>query len=129
MATDGQDNWRTLDAAIHPDEAQYEGWYAVALAEEVLADVPLGCDFLGGRVVVYRPRLRRARRPHCTLSAYGGRSRSRRDRRGQYSLCLSPFLLRVRGRMHVHSFTESPTAFRACLQLSLHRTLRSDLGV
>ena len=53
MATD-QESWKSLDAVVRPDEEQYEGWYAVTLAEEVPADGPLGCDFLGGRVIVYR---------------------------------------------------------------------------
>jgi len=65
----GQEGWRSLDALVRPDDAQYEGWYAVALAEEIRADRPFGCDFLGGRVVVYRrasgePVVLTARCPH-----------------------------------------------------------------
>jgi phenylpropionate dioxygenase-like ring-hydroxylating dioxygenase large terminal subunit len=62
-------DWHALDAKLRPDDPQPEGWYAVALAEEVVADKPHGCDFLGGRVVVYRqaggdPVVMTARCPH-----------------------------------------------------------------
>ena len=48
---------------------QPEGWYAVALSSEVPASGPVGTDFLGGRVVVYRkasgePVVMTARCPH-----------------------------------------------------------------
>ncbi|MBW2498481.1 MAG: Rieske 2Fe-2S domain-containing protein [Deltaproteobacteria bacterium] len=63
------DGWRGLDAVIRPDEPAYEGWYVVALAEEVGQERPIGCDFLGGRVAVYRrasgePVVLTARCPH-----------------------------------------------------------------
>jgi phenylpropionate dioxygenase-like ring-hydroxylating dioxygenase large terminal subunit len=48
------DDWHALDAKLHPEDPQPEGWYAVALSEEVTSGAPYGCDFLGGRVVVYR---------------------------------------------------------------------------
>jgi len=32
----------------------HQNWYAVAMADEVVAGQPYGTDFLGGRVVVYR---------------------------------------------------------------------------
>ncbi|HPG27056.1 MAG: Rieske 2Fe-2S domain-containing protein [Spirochaetaceae bacterium] len=47
-------DWRRLDAVVRPEEPQPEGWYAVALSEDVGPDRPYGCDFLGGRIVVYR---------------------------------------------------------------------------
>jgi phenylpropionate dioxygenase-like ring-hydroxylating dioxygenase large terminal subunit len=64
-----QQEWRSLDAVIRPEEPQHEGWYAVALSEEVSQDRPFGCEFLGGRVVVYRrssgePVVLTARCPH-----------------------------------------------------------------
>ena len=63
------ENWRELSADIQPDQAHYQGWYAVALSIEVEADQPVGRDFLGGRVVVYRrssgdPVVLTARCPH-----------------------------------------------------------------
>ena len=63
------EDWHELDATIRPDDPQPEGWYAVALASEVGTDQPFGCDFLGGRVVVYRrsdgtPVVLTARCPH-----------------------------------------------------------------
>jgi phenylpropionate dioxygenase-like ring-hydroxylating dioxygenase large terminal subunit len=62
-------DWHELDAMIRPDDPQPEGWYAVALASEVETGQALGCDFLGGRVVVYRrsgstPVVLTARCPH-----------------------------------------------------------------
>ena len=61
--------WQELDARVRPEDPQPEGWYAVALSEEVPADGPIGTDFLGGRVVVYRkasgePVVMTARCPH-----------------------------------------------------------------
>ncbi len=61
--------WQTLDAVIRPGDPQPEGWYAVALSEEIREGKPFGCDFLGGRVVVYRrasgePVVTTARCPH-----------------------------------------------------------------
>jgi phenylpropionate dioxygenase-like ring-hydroxylating dioxygenase large terminal subunit len=50
----GEDGWRQLSADLHPEQTHYQGWYAVALSSEVGEDKPLGCDFLGGRVAVYR---------------------------------------------------------------------------
>jgi len=50
------DDWRALDAVVRPEDPQPEGWYAIALAEELGPRGPIGCDFLGGRVVVYRDR-------------------------------------------------------------------------
>ena len=69
MGEANEESWRSLDAVVRPEDPQYEGWYAVALAEEVSADQPYGCDFLGGRVVVYRrksgePVVMTARCPH-----------------------------------------------------------------
>lgn len=52
----GDDGWRQLSAALHPEQTHYQGWYAVALASEVEEDQPLGRDFLGGRVAIYRRR-------------------------------------------------------------------------
>jgi phenylpropionate dioxygenase-like ring-hydroxylating dioxygenase large terminal subunit len=52
----GDDAWRQLSAALQPEQTHYQGWYAVALASEVGADEPLGRDFLGGRVAIYRRR-------------------------------------------------------------------------
>jgi len=65
----GQDDWHALDARLRPEDPQPEGWYAVALAEEIRDRQPYGCDFLGGRVVVYRkqsgqPVVMTARCPH-----------------------------------------------------------------
>lgn len=62
-------DWRSLDAVVRPEDPQPEGWYAVALSQEIPADRPHGCDFLGGRVVVYRrasgePVVLTARCPH-----------------------------------------------------------------
>ena len=64
-----EDDWHSLDAQIRPEDPQPQGWYAVALAEEISTDKPYGCDFLGGRVVVYRradgdPVVLSARCPH-----------------------------------------------------------------
>lgn len=53
MATTETD-WQNLDAVLRPEDLQPEGWYAVALADEIPPDVPFGTDFLGERVVVYR---------------------------------------------------------------------------
>ena len=62
-------DWRTLDAALRPEDPQPEGWYVVALSDEVPPSEPFGTDFLGGRVVVYRkasgePVVLTARCPH-----------------------------------------------------------------
>jgi phenylpropionate dioxygenase-like ring-hydroxylating dioxygenase large terminal subunit len=62
-------DWHDLDAEIRPDDPQPEGWYAVALSSEILPNQPFGCDFLGGKVVVYRradgaPTVLTARCPH-----------------------------------------------------------------
>ena len=46
--------WQELDAGVRPEDPQPEGWYAVALAEEVPPDRPFGAPFLGGRLVLYR---------------------------------------------------------------------------
>ena len=46
--------WQNLDAVLRPEDSQPEGWYAVALANEIQVATPYGTDFLGGRVVVYR---------------------------------------------------------------------------
>ena len=70
MSTSPQDNtWQTLDAVLRADDPQPQGWYAVITSEEVPADGPVGADFLGGRVVVYRtaagdPVVMTARCPH-----------------------------------------------------------------
>lgn len=61
--------WQTLDACLRPDDPQPEGWYAVALSAEVPRGTPVGADFLGDRVVVYRkadgePVVLTARCPH-----------------------------------------------------------------
>ena len=61
--------WQSLDARLRPEDPQPEGWYAVALADEVPTKGPIGADFLGGRVVVYRkasgePVVMTARCPH-----------------------------------------------------------------
>ncbi|MEZ4291461.1 MAG: hypothetical protein R3E53_13355 [Myxococcota bacterium] len=37
-------DWRRLDAVVRPEEPQPEGWYAVALSEDVGPDRPYGCD-------------------------------------------------------------------------------------
>lgn len=47
-------DWRTLDAVVRPDKPQPVGWYAVALADELGERGPIGADFLGGRLVLYR---------------------------------------------------------------------------
>jgi len=52
----GGEKWRDLSAEIRPDQTHYQGWYAVALSSELEANQPLGRDFLGGRVVLYRRR-------------------------------------------------------------------------
>lgn len=52
---EGQE-WRALDAIVRPEDPQPEGWYAIALAEELGPGDPIGCDFLGGRIVLYRDR-------------------------------------------------------------------------
>jgi len=62
-------DWRALDAALRPEDPQPEGWYVVALADEVPPTEPFGTNFLGGRVVVYRkasgePVVLTARCPH-----------------------------------------------------------------
>lgn len=63
------EDWHALDAHLRPEDPQPQGWYVVALAEDVVAGKPYGCDFLGGRVVVYRrstgqPVVMTARCPH-----------------------------------------------------------------
>lgn len=63
------EDWHGLGAGLRREDAQPEGWYVVALAEEISADRPHGFDFLGGRVVVYRradgePVVMTARCPH-----------------------------------------------------------------
>jgi phenylpropionate dioxygenase-like ring-hydroxylating dioxygenase large terminal subunit len=63
------DDWHDLDASLQPDDPQPEGWYAVALSEEIVDGKPFGSDLLGGRVVVYRrgdgtPVVLTARCPH-----------------------------------------------------------------
>jgi len=66
--TDNSD-WHALDARLRPEDPQPVGWYAVALAEDIAAGKPYGCDFFGDRVVVYRrasgePVVMTARCPH-----------------------------------------------------------------
>ena len=54
-ATAVMDNdWQALDAVLRPGDPQPQGWYAIMTAEEVPAEGPVGADFMGGRVVVYR---------------------------------------------------------------------------
>ena len=47
-------DWQALDAVLRPGDPQPQGWYAVLTAEELPAEGPVGADFMGGRVVVYR---------------------------------------------------------------------------
>ena len=69
-ATAAMDNdWQALDAVLRPGDPQPQGWYAVLTAEELPAEGPVGADFMGGRVVVYRkasgePVVMTARCPH-----------------------------------------------------------------
>ncbi|HZO08891.1 MAG TPA: Rieske 2Fe-2S domain-containing protein [Myxococcota bacterium] len=65
----GDERWRDLDAAIRPGQRHHRSWYAVALSDEVRPGVPFGCEFLNGRVAVYRrasgaPVVLSARCPH-----------------------------------------------------------------
>jgi phenylpropionate dioxygenase-like ring-hydroxylating dioxygenase large terminal subunit len=65
----GEESWRDLDASIRPGQPHHRSWYAVALSAEVQPGRPLGCEFLNGRVVVYRrasgaPVVLTARCPH-----------------------------------------------------------------
>lgn len=62
-------DWQALDAILRPEDPQPEGWYAIALSEDVAPGVPFGTDFMGGRVVIYRktsgePVVLTARCPH-----------------------------------------------------------------
>ena len=50
---EGED-WHALDAILRPEDPQPEGWYAVALSDDVTSGQAFGTDFLGGRVAVYR---------------------------------------------------------------------------
>jgi len=52
----GEDSWRQLSAELHPEQTHYQGWYAVALASDIGVDHPVGRDFLGSRVAIYRRR-------------------------------------------------------------------------
>lgn len=52
----GEDSWRQLSAELHPEQTHYQGWYALALSSDVGTDGPVGRDFLGGRVAIYRRR-------------------------------------------------------------------------
>ena len=65
----GEESWRDLDAEIRPGQHHHRSWYAVALSEEVAPGRPFGCEFLNGRVAVYRrpsgePVVLTARCPH-----------------------------------------------------------------
>jgi nitrite reductase/ring-hydroxylating ferredoxin subunit len=50
------ESWKALTAEIRPGQRHPQGWYAVALSDEVEAGRVLGCAFLNGRVAVYRKR-------------------------------------------------------------------------
>ncbi|AUX41166.1 (2Fe-2S)-binding protein [Sorangium cellulosum] len=39
---------------VHEEPVYHLGWYPLALSSELKSDAPLGRDFLGGRVVLYR---------------------------------------------------------------------------
>ena len=43
-----------MDAQLRPGQAHHQSWYAVALSSEVPRGTPIGKDFLGTRVAVYR---------------------------------------------------------------------------
>jgi phenylpropionate dioxygenase-like ring-hydroxylating dioxygenase large terminal subunit len=63
------ESWKDLTAEIRPGQIHHQSWYAVALSSEVEAGRVLGCEFLNGRVAVYRrssgePVVLTARCPH-----------------------------------------------------------------
>ena len=52
----GSQSWKEMTAELHPDQAQPQSWYAVALSSELDEAGVLGKDFLHDRVAVYRRR-------------------------------------------------------------------------
>lgn len=89
------ESWRQLDAIVRPEDPQPEGWYAVALSEEVSADKPYGCEFLSGRVVVYRrasgePVVLSARCPHMGADLALGDVRGDDIRCTYHHFCFGP---------------------------------------